>query len=189
MTNFKKACMLATACVMLAPAAVLASSHANDVVKDMRGNVIMNTFGNCVETKWEASTNECLGATVYSRISKEQRTVYFDFNKSTLNAREKSKLDALAKTIAASKEVEHVDIVGYADMIGTSSYNQQLSMRRANTVKSYLASRGLKTRKARVEAMGDKAPVTQCDSNLPREELIACLAADRRVEVELNVRK
>ena len=186
MINFKKACMLATACVMLAPAA-FAAPHMKDVVKDERGNVVMNTFGNCVITKWDAVTDECLGDGL--QLSKEQRTVYFDFNKSTLNAKEKAKLDSLASVIKSSNSVESVDIVGFADMIGTSSYNKQLSLRRANTVKSYLASKGLKTRNARVEAMGDKMPVTKCDPNLARAELIACLAADRRVEVQLNVKK
>lgn len=185
MINFKKACMLATACVMLAPAA-MASNHVKDVVKDERGNVVMNTFGNCVITKWDAVSDECLGGL---QLSREQRTVYFDFNKSTLNAKEKAKLDSLASVIKASSSVESVDIVGYADMIGTSSYNKQLSLRRANTVKSYLASKGLKTRKAHVEAMGDKSPVTKCDPNMARNDLIACLAADRRVEVQLNVKK
>ncbi len=190
MINLKKACMLATVGALLAPAAVLAAhNHAHDVVKDARGNVVHNTFGNCVITKWESATDECTGADIRARISKEQRTVYFDFNKSTLNAKEKTKLDDLARIISGSKEVQSVDIVGFADMIGTSGYNKQLSMRRANTVKSYLASKGMKTRKTRVEAMGEKMSVTKCDPNMARDELIACLAADRRVEIELNVAK
>src|SRR5262249_37428901 len=128
--------------------------------KDARGNVVTSTDGNCVITQWEARSNEC--GHMMARLSKEQRTVYFDFNKSTLNAKEKVKLDEVASILKGSKEVESVDIVGYADKIGTSSYNKRLSMPRAETVKSYLSSKGLKTRRVRVEAMGDSKPITNC---------------------------
>ncbi|MGE0753584.1 MAG: OmpA family protein [Alphaproteobacteria bacterium] len=190
MTILRKACMLATVGALLAPASAMAMHEGiHDVVKDARGNVVLNSFGNCVVTKWPADMDECRGGDIRARLSKENRTVYFDFNKSTLNASEKTKLDSLSEIIASSSQVESVDIVGFADMIGTSSYNRALSQRRARTVRSYLASKGLKTRNVRLEAMGEKMSVTSCDSNLPRNELIACLAADRRVEIELNIKE
>ncbi len=189
MIKINKACLLATVGLMLAPAAAMAGNHPHDVVKDVRGNVVLNTFGNCVISKWESNTDECSGKVSASKISKEQRTVYFDFNKSTLNAKEKTKLDSLAKIITASKEVESVDIVGYADQIGKSSYNKRLSQKRAETVKSFLSSKGLKTRKVRVEGKGATGSVTKCDPKSEKNALIACLAADRRVEIELNLTK
>ena len=189
MINVKKASLLATlGGALLLPAAAMASSHMyNDVVHSTNGNVVINTHGNCVITQWLGSADECHGAIRdVRRLSKEQRTVYFDFNKSTLNANEKTKLDSLAKVISASKEVESVDIIGFADQIGNNDYNQAISKRRANTVKSFLSSKGLKTRKVSVEAMGESKPVTDCDKNMDRSALISCLAADRRVEIELN---
>lgn len=189
MINSKKACLLATlGGVILLPAAALAKEHntARDVVTDSGGNVVMSSHGTCVVTKWMSNTDACkLGADV-RRLTKEQRTVYFDFNKSTLNSKEKAKLDALSKLIASSKEVSSVDIVGYADMIGNDGYNKSLSNRRAETVKSFLGAKGLKTRKVRVEGMGESKSVTSCDSGMERSALISCLAADRRVEIELN---
>jgi outer membrane protein OmpA-like peptidoglycan-associated protein len=185
MKKSNKACLLTAVALMAAPAAALAGPY-NDVVKDARGNIVMNTFGNCVITKWTSNTNQCGKG---HALSKEQRTVYFDFNKSTLNAKEKAKLDELSKIIAASKNVTSVDIVGFADMIGKPSYNKRLSQRRAETVKSFLAGKGLKTRKIRVEGLGESKSVTNCDPNSERNALIACLAADRRVEIELNTVK
>lgn len=191
MIKSKKACLLATVAVMLAPAAAFAADAPHDVVKDARGTTVMNTFGNCVITQWESASDECGAAprSVISKISKEQRTVYFDFNKSTLNSKEKTKLDDLTKIIAGSKEVESVDIVGFADQIGTTSYNKKLSQKRAETVKSFLSSKGLKTRNVRVEGKGEAGSITKCDSKLDRNALIACLAADRRVEIQLNLTK
>lgn len=192
MINLKKASLLATVGVMLVPAASFAANTVvQDVVKDARNNVVASTNGNCVVTKWQARTDECTGkhSAILSKLSKEERTVYFDFNKSTLNAKEKAKLDQISKIILASKEVENVDIVGHADMIGNSSYNKKLSTHRAETVKSYLAAKGLKTRRVRVEGMGETASITNCDAKLPRKELINCLAEDRRVEIEVNLKK
>lgn len=191
MINLKKASLMAAVGVMLAPAAFAATASYHDVVHDARGNIVLSTNGNCVETQWESRTNACTGKgkDIRSRLSKEERTVYFDFNKSTLNQKEKAKLGEVSKIILDSKEVSSVDIVGYADMIGKSSYNKRLSTKRAQTVKSYLATKGLKTRNVRVEGLGEANSVTHCDPKMARNELIACLAADRRVEIELNVKQ
>ena len=190
MNTIKKASVLAVIGMMLAPSAFASGADTRNVVKDARGNVVTSTDGNCVRTQWVGKTDECTGRHMHgilSKLTKEQRTVYFDFNKSTLNAKEKKKLDEVSKMIVDSKEVESVDIVGYTDEIGKSSYNKKLSSRRAETVKAYLAAKGLKTRRVRVEGLGSTNSLTHCDAKLPRKELISCLAPDRRVEMELNL--
>jgi outer membrane protein OmpA-like peptidoglycan-associated protein len=196
MINLKQASILAAVGMMLVPAAGFAADNdLRDVVKDARGNIVTSTDGNCVRTQWTSGADECNGVKavakhdIRSRLSKEERTVYFDFNKSTLNATEKSKLDSVSKIILDSKEVESVDIVGYADEIGKSSYNKKLSQKRAATVKAFLAARGLKTHNVRVEGLGEANSLTHCDKKMARKALIACLAPDRRVEIELNVTK
>lgn len=191
MINVKKACLLATVGMMLAPAAVLADDVAHDVVKDARGNTVLSTNGNCVITKWESASDECgmVKHSILAKLTKELRTVYFDFNKSTLNSKEKVKLDEVASIVKESKEVESVDIVGFADKIGAPSYNQRLSVHRAETVKAFLATKGLKTRNIRVEGKGESDSITNCDPKLARKDLISCLAADRRVMIELNLAK
>jgi outer membrane protein OmpA-like peptidoglycan-associated protein len=192
MINIKKASLLAAFGVMLIPAAVFATvetSSTQDVVRDARGDAVMNTHGNCVVTKWDSGSDECGGRDILSRLSREERTVYFDFNRSTLNTKEKAKLDEIAKIILDSKEVENVDIVGFADKIGNPSYNKVLSKRRAEAVKSYLAKKGLKTKSIYVEGAGESKSLTKCDAVTERKDLISCLAADRRVEIKLNVKR
>ncbi|MDE3059914.1 MAG: OmpA family protein [Pseudomonadota bacterium] len=190
MTTLKKASLLAAIGALLAPAAVFADDLPHDVVKDARGNVVLSSDGNCVITKWQSNADECNGVRrggILSKLTREQRTVHFGFNKSTLDTNEKAKLDEVSQIIMDSKEVQSVDIVGYADPIGKSSYNKKLSERRAETVKHYLAAKGLKTRKVRVEGLGETDAFAKCDPKMPRDERIACLAPDRRVEIQLNL--
>lgn len=191
MINLKNISLLAAAIALLAPAVVYADENApHDVVRTTDGDIVLSTDGNCVITMWPSRHDECNGHVrhAFSRLTQEQRTVYFGFNRSTLNAHEKRKLDEVSGILLSSHEVDSVDIVGYADPIGKTSYNKRLSMRRAETVKAYLAQKGLRTRHVRVEGLGETAAYTHCDANLPRKEKIACLAPDRRVEIEVNVK-
>ena len=189
MINFKKATLLVAIAAMMAPAAF--AGQFQDTVHSTNKNIARNTFGNCVVTKWTSDHNECTGETAkpdVRNLSKEWRNVYFDFNKSTLNAKEKAKLDEVSKVIIASKEVKNVDLRGYADIVGNTAYNKRLSLKRAQTVKSYLAVKGLKTRNVKVEGLGESSNA-KCEYTPGKKatpEQIACLAEDRRVEIFLN---
>jgi outer membrane protein OmpA-like peptidoglycan-associated protein len=187
MNNITK---LAVIGVMIAPAAF--ADGFQRVVPNTHGNISRNTFNNCVVSTFTSPNDECtgqLGKPDIYNLSKEWRNVYFDFNRSTLNVKEKAKLDQLSQVILDSKEVQNVDLTGYADVVGNASYNKRLSMKRAQTVKSYLAKKGLKTRKVKIEGLGESTPVTNCgyaDGTKATAEQIACLAEDRRVEIKLN---
>ena len=187
--NFSKHAALLAAVSVMAPLAAFAQSDTRDVVRDKYNNVVKNTFGHCVRTKWDAGVDGCGVVAERSalELTREARTVYFDFNKSSLKPSERAKLDRLAADVKLAKQVESVDIVGHADRIGKTGYNDKLSQKRAQTVRAYLAAKGLRTRNVRLEAVGEKQSVTSCSDSLPRAELISCLAEDRRVEVQLNL--
>lgn len=178
MNKLVKATVLATAGAMALAGAAYAGPK--DVVKDERGNIVVNTFGNCVRTKWSAAYDEC------NDLGIEARTVYFDFDSAALTPAAKAKLDSLVDIIASSTEVESVSIVGYADAIGGADYNYRLSQRRAKAVEDYLAAKGyLDTKSTDVRAFGEDVPVSNC-AGVKGNELKACLWRDRRVEIELN---
>lgn len=151
------------------------------VVHDVRGNVVKNTFNNCVYTNWQSAGNECVGM----GLSLEDRTIYFDFNKSNLTPDAIVKLDRLANVIRDSKDVMKANIYGYADKIGNEAYNKRLSMRRAQAVRNYLAKKGLKTGVVDLRALGENNPRVDC-ADKSKKELIKCLAPNRRVEVEME---
>ena len=110
----------------------------------------------------------------------------FDFNKATLRAEGKAKLDDVAAK-SNSLVLEVVIAVGHADRIGGAAYNQKLSEKRAAAVKDYLVSKGIPANRVYTEGKGSKQPVTkagQCKG--PKSaKVIACLQPDRRVDIEI----
>lgn len=111
----------------------------------------------------------------------------FAFDEAALQPEGRSTLDDLARQLSAVK-VGSISVVGHADRIGDQEYNQKLSERRANSVKEYLASAAsVPGDRIRVDAKGSTEPVTRPeDCRVRGEEAIACLAPDRRVNVEVT---
>ena len=74
--------------------------------------------------------------------------------------------------------VETIVATGHTDSVGTDAYNQGLSVRRANTVKAYLVSKGVAAERVLVEGKGETQPVA---SNATKDGR----AQNRRVVVEV----
>jgi len=103
--------------------------------------------------------------------------VLFDFDKSVIKPDGKSKLDDLAQKVRAIN-LEVVIAIGHADSIGSDAYNQKLSVRRAESVKAYLVSKGVEPNRIYTEGKGEKQPVASNKSKDGR-------AKNRRVEIEV----
>jgi outer membrane protein OmpA-like peptidoglycan-associated protein len=116
-----------------------------------------------------------------------ERTAYFSFNDTTLTTETRQRLDALATGIKTHNGIRGARVVGFADRIGDPSYNEELSKKRAESVKDYLVSKGIvHASVADTRWFGDSLPATNCPDKLPKSELINCLQQDRRVEVEVD---
>jgi outer membrane protein OmpA-like peptidoglycan-associated protein len=114
----------------------------------------------------------------------------FDFDKAVLRPDVRTVLDELAGRLEDA-DWDRLDIVGYTDRIGTDNYNQHLSEQRAWAVARYLVDQGVPLQKLKVEGRGERnSLLTQGEcKDLGREEMIACLQKDRRVEIEASIRK
>lgn len=122
-----------------------------------------------------------------ARIAAE---LLFDFDRATIRPDGRSVLDGLAAK-ARAISIESLIVTGYADRIGSAAHNLDLSRRRADAVKAYLASKGFAASRIYPEGKGKAQPVTgdKCRNmgpeNRRNRKLIACLQPDRRVEIEL----
>ncbi len=108
----------------------------------------------------------------------------FDFDKAVLKPEGKGKLDKLAAE-AGSLKLEVILAVGHTDRLGSASYNQKLSEKRAAAVKQYLVSKGVEANRVYTEGKGEAQPVTTNCNQKSRKALIDCLQPDRRVEIEV----
>ena len=116
--------------------------------------------------------------------------VTFAFGKSTLKPEASTALDGIYGEIAQVANPA-VAVNGYADRIGKDAANLKLSQRRAETVANYLVSKGVNSNAITATGYGEANPVTgaTCDAVKGRKALIACLAPDRRVEVQVQGNK
>jgi outer membrane protein OmpA-like peptidoglycan-associated protein len=79
-------------------------------------------------------------------------TVFFDFDKYTVSATERAKIDAVAGRVKATDII----IAGYTDHFGTEEYNLGLSDRRAHSVREYLVKSGASEAKSEIMALGSQ---------------------------------
>src|SRR5437899_9779697 len=110
-------------------------------------------------------------------------TVNFDFDRYVIRPDARSKLDDLVGKLR-NVNLEVVIAVGHADRIGSDAYNMKLSVRRADSVKAYLVSKGIAASRVYTEGKGERQPVKEGKGDKKTKELIACLEPNRRVETE-----
>ena len=114
----------------------------------------------------------------------------FNFNTSTLKDEGKAVIDELVSRLAGV-DVEVILTTGYADRIGSDTYNQKLSAARAESVKAYLVSKGVDAKLIQTEGRGELDPVVNCPDPSAKgqvknfRELVQCLAPNRRAVVEV----
>ena len=122
-----------------------------------------------------------------------QAEALFDFNKSDLRATGKKTLDdEVVAQMKAHPEVEVLLVTGHADRIGSDQYNQKLSERRANAVKTYLVNQGVEDRRIEAVGKGESEPVVDCANvngaqNRSNKKLVECLQPNRRVVAEVKI--
>ncbi len=112
----------------------------------------------------------------------------FDFDKAVLKPEGKAAIDSeILSKLAGVQKLELVLVTGHTDRIGSQQYNQKLSERRADAVRDYLVSKGVPKDKIETLGMGKTQPLPNVVCNMKMsKELIACLAPNRRVEVEVK---
>ncbi|WP_348810546.1 OmpA family protein [Flavobacterium maritimum] len=108
----------------------------------------------------------------------KEDAVRFDTNKATLTAQAKTNLDKLIPVFNEYAET-NIEIFGYTDSTGKPEYNLTLSQRRAESVKDYLVSKGLKVSRFKTSGLGIADPIATNDTPEGRSQ-------NRRVEFAIT---
>ncbi|MSN95930.1 OmpA family protein [Campylobacter sp. FMV-PI01] len=108
--------------------------------------------------------------------------ILFDFAKSTLKQDGVKEINNIISQIN-SKKAKTIKIVGHTDMIGKESSNLVLSFDRAKSVKDEFTKNGFDETIILFYGVGESEPVKECDKKLKKQELIECLAPNRRVNI------
>lgn len=92
--------------------------------------------------------------------------VQFAFDSASIMPAARGQLDALAEGIRLLPEEKTVVIEGHTDSVGTDAYNNQLSARRAASVKQYLvAMHHIDPSRLKTVGMGKNAPLPGRESD------------------------
>jgi outer membrane protein OmpA-like peptidoglycan-associated protein len=104
--------------------------------------------------------------------------VLFDTGRAELKSGANRKLDQLAQFLVEHKD-RRIQIDGFTDSVGTDSYNEELSHRRADAVRSALLARGVDASRISTEGYGKAYPVANNNDSGGRQ-------LNRRVEVVIG---
>jgi len=112
----------------------------------------------------------------------------FDFDKAVVKPSGKAAIDKFTADLSGA-DFEVITVTGHTDRIGSHAYNMKLSQQRAEAVKAYMVeSAGIPADKIQATGIDGAEPVTkagECKGKKVTAALKACLAPDRRVEVEV----
>jgi len=112
-------------------------------------------------------------------------TEAFDYNRAALSPDVRAKIDSeIVPKLKDFAEIRYINVNGHSDLLGSPTYNQQLSEKRAEAVRAYLVSQGADAAKIEVFGYGKTLPVKSCREAKGRRALIECLAPNRRVQIE-----
>jgi len=104
--------------------------------------------------------------------------VLFDYNSSDLRPESRTVLGDLAQNFRRYND-EIIDVEGHTDATGTHHYNQQLSEKRADSVKGYLIDQGVVASRINAIGYGETRPKAANDTPEGRQ-------LNRRVEIHIR---
>jgi outer membrane protein OmpA-like peptidoglycan-associated protein len=101
--------------------------------------------------------------------------ILFDTNSSDLKAAARTNLGNLATSLQNNPQT-NILIVGHTDNTGTDEYNQNLSVRRAESVKSYIVANNVANSRLTTSGKGESEPIADNNTVDGRSQ-------NRRVEI------
>ena len=122
----------------------------------------------------EAVSSETLAVNPFGR---GRVIIFFPHNSNDLTPQALDALDQIALFLNTNREAK-ANIRGYTDSVGSVTYNISVSQFRANSIKSYLAGKGVNPSNLIAVGLGPKSPIASNETPDGRQQ-------NRRVEIEL----
>ncbi len=170
------------------------------------GNPVKNNFGDCWVSSGTKTINSECGDVVVPQTPKKvkpvreeiipkrieeikpeiktevkvitlQSSVLFEVNSDVISDQGEEVL--LSKVLANSPITIKVDIAGHTDSRGSNKFNQKLGQKRADSVKSFLTSKGLHDVKISTQSFGEEMLLCKAKTEV-------CHQKNRRVEITLT---
>lgn len=133
---------------------------------DLNNNGVPDELESYIENKTKNNATTT-GTDLQGLINGGYVNAYFDFNKDMPNAQSTAGINFLTKYLKENPSAK-ADVIGYADEIGNSDYNKQLSQRRAENVKKILVDSGIDASRLNIIGNGEDASVNK-DSKQARQ--------------------
>ena len=167
-----------------AAAAVLKGKREADEI--LAGAAIGAVVGGGIGAYMDAQQEKLarIPGTSVERVGEDTLLVHFDsdvlfsVNSASLDSDGRTTLEDVAGVLEEYPKTAVV-VQGHTDSTGSEEHNQQLSDRRASSVRGYLVSRGVDADRVAAVGMGEDYPVASNDSESGRQE-------NRRVDILLK---
>jgi outer membrane protein OmpA-like peptidoglycan-associated protein len=169
-----------------AAGAIIGKAAGNTALGAIIGAAVGGGAGAVIGHKMDKQAKEIEQEVPNAQVERQGEGIIVTFNSNVLFGFDKSDLTDQAKTtvndlntILQKYPDEDVLVIGHTDNVGTDSYNQKLSERRATSVSNYLISQGVSSARISTKGMGESDPKVDNDTEAHRAE-------NRRVEFVLT---
>ena len=131
--------------------------------------------GDSVSTKTQASAGKISQEPIV--VEKITLHFHFEYNSVDLDDETEDFLGGLSTTLNEDKKLK-VKITGHTDNIGPEKFNQRLSIKRAEAIRSFLLKKGIESNRLEADGKGLTEPLNNNETEEDR-------AKNRRVEILL----
>lgn len=151
---------------------------------DRDGDGTNDAFDNCPDARGPANNAGCPPEEPQRVVIKDDRleildVIYFEFNSAVIKDQSFELLLQIGKVINAHPELPHLRIEGHTDKVGTAEYNRELSLARANAVKSFLMQLcKVPGEKLSTRGYGFDRPISETDAENRRVEFLIIRAPE-----------
>jgi outer membrane protein OmpA-like peptidoglycan-associated protein len=146
---------------------------------DSDGDGVLDKDDQCPEIAGTVANNGCPEVTeeVQKQLNDYARTILFDTGKSSIKAESTSVMVDIIQILNEYPNAKFT-VEGHTDSVGSEKLNQELSEKRANSVRDFLIDKGISSSRLTAIGYGEAKPIATNNTRAGR-------AQNRRVEINL----